>query len=603
MSELSNEIELEDDIDAEQRQGEPKLEVQALSSGWRLTVPLLRAYRWSLIWLALAVLLDTVFNISFPIVERLVIDEGLVPHNWSVVAKVIVFIITAAVAVTALGLAMDVLNARICSGVIARLRELLLEHLGNLPSSFFHKTEGGEILSRFSTDVMAVEDGLTAAVPWIILPALEVLYTTVLMFAFNVRLALIGIVVFPVNILASRHFSSRSFALGFEKRRREARLMTSLAETIAAQPVIRAFGMLRLFQKRFTHLGQQWRTTTFQFDLQSALVERASYAGVYLIHALVFGIGAYWTFEGVISLGTLVAFEAMFLTMGDAISHVTEAIPMLAEASGGMKQLSIFLSENAEQADAPGAFDLPSPKQDVALKGVTFSYPGSKFVLGPIDLKIPVGTRLAIVGRSGSGKSTLAQLLLRSETPLSGAITIDGHDIRDAKISSLRRLIVPVFQETFLFHDTVRANITLGREGVSPADISRVAKAAEIEDFILGLPHSYETIVGERGARLSGGQRQRIAIARALLSNPDILLLDEASSALDSQTERSIRDTIRRAAGKRTLISITHRLESIQDYDHIVVLDRGRIKEHGKHRALLAQKGLYREFWSKQRMA
>jgi ATP-binding cassette subfamily B protein len=291
----------------------------------------------------------------------------------------------------------------------------------------------------------------------------------------------------------------------------------------------------------------------------------------------------------------------MFLTMGDAISHVTEAIPTLAEASGGMKQLNIFLSENTAPPDVLGAFDLTSPKKDIVLAGVTFKYPGSKFVLGPIDLKIPVGTRLAIVGRSGSGKSTLAQLLLRTEAPSTGTITMDGLDVHDATLSSMRRLIAPVFQETFLFHDTLRANITLGREGVTQADISHVAKSAEIEDFILSLPQSYETIVGERGARLSGGQRQRIAIARALLGNPDILLLDEASSALDPQTERRIRDTIKRASGKRTLIAITHRLESVQDFDHIVVLDRGRIKEQGKHRALLSRKGLYRELWTKQR--
>ena len=168
-------------------------------------------------------------------------------------------------------------------------------------------------------------------------------------------------------------------------------------------------------------------------------------------------------------------------------------------------------------------------------------------------------------------------------------------------LSSLRRLIAPVFQETFLFHDTLRANITLGREEVALAQISSAAKAAEIGDFILSLPQKYETIVGERGARLSGGQRQRIAIARALLGNPAILLLDEASSALDPQTETKIRATIRRVAAKRTLISITHRLESIKDYEQIVVMDRGRIKEQGNHRALLAKKGLYFDSWNKQR--
>ena len=601
MSELYDEIELQEDIDAEQLQGEPKFERSALSSGWQLIRPLLRAYRWPMCWLGAAVIIDTAFNVSFPIVERLVVDEGLVPHDWSVVGKVIVFIIFAAVAVTAIGLVMDVLSARISSGVIAQLRNTLLAHLGRLPASYFHKTEGGEILSRFSTDVMAVEDGLAAIVPWILLPGLEVIYTTILMFVFNVRLALIGILVFPINLLASRYFSTRSFALGFEKRRREARLMSSMAETIAAQPVIRAFGLLKKFQDRFMILGQQWRSTAYQFDLQSALVERASYAGVYLVHALVFGIGVYWTFEGVISLGTLVAFETMFLTMGDAISHVTEAIPTLAEGSGGMKQLRSFLAERTAPADLPDAIDLTAPRHFVKFQNVTFKYPESKFQLGPIDLNIPVGKRLAIVGKSGSGKSTLAQLLLRSETPSTGTISIDGHDLRGVTLSSLRRLIAPVFQETFLFHDTLRANITLGREEVALAQISSAAKAAEIGDFILSLPQKYETIVGERGARLSGGQRQRIAIARALLGNPAILLLDEASSALDPQTETKIRATIRRVAAKRTLISITHRLESIKDYEQIVVMDRGRIKEQGNHRALLAKKGLYFDSWNKQR--
>jgi ATP-binding cassette subfamily B protein len=600
MSDFDDEIELENDIDAEQRLGEPGIDPSSLSAAWQLIRPILTRFRWSIVWLGLAVLVDTAFNISFPLVERLVIDDGFVPHDWSVVGKVIIYIVFSAIAVTAVGLVMDVLNARISSGVIAQLRNVLLERLGNLPSSYFYKTEGGEILSRFSTDVMAVEDGLTAIVPWILLPGLEVIYTTALMFAFNMRLALVGLLVFPVNLLASRHFSSRAFALGFEKRRRESRLLSTVAETISAQPVIRAFGLVKMFQRRFKHLSDDWRKTTFQFDLQSALVDRASYAGVYFVHALVFGIGAYWTFEGVISLGTLVAFEAMFLTMGDAISHVTEAIPMLAEASGGFRQLRGFMEERTVAPDLPDAADLAVPRQSIRLQDVTFRYPGAKFKLGPIDLDIPIGKKTAIVGKSGSGKSTLVQLLLRSETPLTGTISMDGRDIRTATISSLRRLIAPVFQETFLFHDTLEANISLGRPGVNPGDMYRAAEAAEISDFILSLPQAYKTNVGERGAKLSGGQRQRIAIARALFADPAILVLDEASSALDPQTEKNIRHALLRIAGKHTLISITHRLESIKDFENIVVLDRGRIREQGSHRTLLKQRGLYFELWTKQ---
>jgi ATP-binding cassette, subfamily B, bacterial len=595
--------ETEADIDAEEETSGPRLATGSLRSAWSLLAPHAGSHRRRGLLLALAVLLDTGLNVSFPLVERWVVDDGLIRKDWTVVATVIAYILVAAVLVTGLGLLMDVLNARIASGITARIRASLFDKLRALPIDYFNRTETGEILSRFSGDVLAIEGALVGCVPWLVLPALEVAYSTALMFVFNWRLGLIGLLVFPLNLFAPRALASRSFALGYEKRRREARLMSMINETVSAQPVIRAFGLDPVLKARFSKLSEEWRLTAFRFDLTSALVERATYSGVYLVHALVFGVGAYWAFEGEISIGTLVAFEAMFLTMGDAISHVTESVPMFAEASGAVRHLQEFHAEPATKREPAGAIQLPRPVRDVVFSGVSFSYPGGRFRLQNVDLTVKVGTRTAIVGRSGSGKSTLGALLMRFQEPDEGAILFDGQDIRAGTRASLRTLIAPVFQDTFLFHASIGENIAIGRPDATQDEIEAAARAAELHDFIVSLPQGYETIAGERGANLSGGQRQRVAIARALLRDPAILLLDEATSALDLFTEAALQATIERISRDRTVIAVSHRLSGIADYDQIVLVDQGRVREVGPHRRLLRQGGLYAALWKRQSLS
>jgi ATP-binding cassette subfamily B protein len=594
-------IESEEDIAAEAAAPQAKLALRDGELLRRFLQPLARPFHDKIAWLLACVGVDTLFNISFPIVERLTIDEGLLVRNWSVVFYVILFILSAAVAVTLIGLAMDVLSARICSGMTSRLRETMYAKLDQLPLSYFHRTEGGEILSRFSGDVIAVEDGLGAILPWLILPGLEVVYSIILMFSFNLRLALVGMLVFPLNMFAPRLFTRRSFTLGYEKRRREARLLTSVAEQLAAQPIVRAFSLAQSAQRRFAALAEGWRQTAFQFDLYSALVERATYTGVYVVHALVFAIGAYWAFSDVISLGTLVAFETMFLSMGDAISHVTESVPMLAEGVGGMRHLSAFLDEPASAQEAPDAVPIGPLAASLEFREVGFAHAGGRFKMAGLSLLIPAQTRTALVGRSGSGKSTLINLILRFEDPCEGTILLDGKDIRTATLASLRDGMGVVFQETFLFHTTIAENIAAGKKGATRAEIEAASKAAELHEFVLGLPQGYQTIVGERGSQMSGGQRQRIAIARALLRDPALLLLDEATSGLDPATEAALVETIERIAKTRTVVAASHRLSSIAGYDRIIVLDQGRLRESGTHTQLLRKAGLYATLWRRQR--
>lgn len=597
---MAHEYETPDDL-VESDEEDEEIHARDLWAIARFLRPFASPYRARLLGLALLLIVETLINATFPLASQYLIDEGLgETKRLDVVVGVLVFLAVATVAITSLGVLMDYLSARIFSAMVVDIRNSLFAHLQQLSMPFFTRTPAGELLSRFSGDVVALEGTLTTIVTWALVPFLEVLYSVCLLFYFNVWLGLIGSLVFPLTMLGPRFFAARAFQYSYDKRVREAEILNAAQENISAQSIVKAYGLERPARTRFGLLNTTWLATAFRVHFLGALVERSSTTGVYAIHFLCFGLGAYWVYTEELTLGTLVAFEATFLSMGYAMTYVTQYVPMLAQAAGSIHHLDELLGQKSHVQDAPGAPPLPHVERDIAFRGVSFQYAEEVFALQDVDLRIGRGEFVAIVGASGSGKSTLLNLLLRFYDPTLGTIELDGHDITTVTQDSLRAQIGIVFQDNYLFHASISENLRIGKLDATDAEIVAAARAAEIHDFIQSLPAGYDTTVGERGSQLSGGQRQRLAIARALVRDPSILVLDEATSALDYLTEAALNETLVRLARDRTVIMVTHRLSSVVSAARIVVLDKGRVVEMGSHAELLARNGVYAGLWANQ---
>jgi ATP-binding cassette subfamily B protein len=573
---------------------------EALDMG-RFVVRFLFPHRRRVAAVVALLLIDAVFEMCFPLASRWLVDDGLIGKNGVVVAIVLGYLAVSATLGMALGILCDYLEAGVLADVVRDIRQRLFDHLQAQPWRFLQSAETGQILSRFSGDVVALEGVLVSFLAWVILPAIEVSYAFFLMFYFSVWLGLIGSLLFVVVIAGPRFFANRAFALSYDKRALEGKLLGAVQENLLAQGVIKAFGLEGMARSRFGAINGRWRITAFRLNFFGSLVESTADGGVWLVHLAVFGLGAYWVFDGRLTVGTLVAFESMFLSMGHALTYVMEFVPVLAEAAGSVRHLDEFLSRPASGLDIASATPLPRLADRIVFEQVGFRYSRKGFRIAEVDLVVPFGSHVVIVGPSGAGKSTLLGLLLRLYEPTEGRVTFDNCDICKATIASLRCQIGVVFQESLLFEGSIGDNIALGNVNADRAMIEAAAKAAEIHDHIVSLPHGYDTPVGERGSKLSVGQRQRVAIARALVRDPTVLLLDEATSALDHETEAQFNATLGRLAGRRTIISVTHRIAAAAQADLIIVMERGRIRDIGSHAKLAAGGGFYGEYWKRHK--
>ena len=557
---------------------------------WRLGLVILLA-------LLVQQLFLTYFAFSLKVIVDIVQGDASRPSLGLIFAGLAVgFVLT-----TIAGLGGEKLTARASGLLMGDMRRQLFAKLQVMSVDFSTRWSLGDVMARFTGDLTVIQVGFTQATFITCLAAIGLLINVPVMLWLDWRLALLSLLSLPLILATNRHFVPRAGQATYLLRQTEGALANTVQETVRAQFVIKAFGLQRLLVERFDRQVDHLADVTVRSRFAIALVGKSSSTLILFIQLVVTTVGAALALRGDLSAGSLVAFLGILgVVSRDTYEFAKKAVPAFIEAGSGLRRVDEILQATPGVTDAVAAQPLPRLREQIRFAQVDFSYSGERLQLAGIDLVIPQGQQVAFVGPSGSGKSTVLGLLQRFYEPQRGRITFDSHDIAAAMQDSLRGQMGVVFQDNFLFNTSIRENIRLARPEATDADVEAAACQAEIHDFIVALPHGYETGVGEAGGRLSGGQRQRIAIARAILRDPAILLLDEATSALDPGAEAAINRTISQLARGRTVISVTHRLASVTEVDQIYVMQNGRLIEQGTHRSLLDRCGLYSELWQKQ---
>ena len=569
---------------------------------------LLRPYRGRVALMVVALLFATAAALAPPPLAKLAIDEGIVPGDEGTLTLVVIAFLVASVVYFFATYAQTYLVGWVGQRVLQDLRVRMFEHLQSLSVSFYSRRQAGVIISRLTNDVTALDQLVTDGVVTLFGSSLTLIGTAVILWVLDAELALITFAVFPVLGIASLVFRIISADAYRATREKVAAISGYLQETLSGVRVVRLFAQERRHGARFGVLNEDNR----EANLTTVKLNAAYFPGVELLSAIVqAGIllyGGMQAIEGEVTIGVLVAFIAALQNFFDPIQQLSQLYTTYQAGMAALDKIFELLDEEPDLVDAPGAIELPAVRGEITFDGVTFAYPGRADApaLAEVDLVIPAGQTVALVGATGAGKSTFAKLVARFHDPTTGRVLIDGHDVRDVRQRSLRSQLGIVPQEAFLFSGTILDNIAFGRPDATLEDVRAAARAIGADDFIAGLPDGYDTQVGERGASLSAGQRQLVAFTRALVADPRVLVLDEATSNVDIHTETRLEEGLRRLLAGRTAIVIAHRLSTIRRAGRIVVLDGGRVVEAGTHDELLAARGaywrLYRD-WAEQAAA
>ena len=566
----------------------------------RVAVRYLRPYKLKQLEIFVYMLLSLAFIAAFPFATRRLFDTALPSGEFSEVVSLLVVLGIAFVVSLVAGLRQAYQSAWVSGAVVRDIRTRMFDRLQGLPEAWHARYQQGDVLSRLFNDVGAVEDGLSTAIGTGIFQGLQLVVSAIIMLTINVWLGLLVLLGAPLVAIVYRHMAKGAQERSVDVSEQSSAVLGVAAENNSASAVVRLFGLAGRERDRFGRASDRLFRSEVRMNLFGGVFGLSVNLIVTLLRLLVLGLGAWLIIDGQFTVGGLVAFLAV---MADVLSPVTALTTLgqtIQASMGSLVRINEVLDAPVEDEGDEQRPPLRPLEREIRLAGVSFAYTPEQLALNQVECTISAGSRVAFVGPSGSGKSTVLRLLMRMYEPAEGAILLDGNDLRSGTLASLRDQMGVVFQDPFLFDTTLRENIGLGKPGATDEEIMAAAAAAEIDSFVDQLSRGYDTLVGERGANLSGGQRQRVSIARALIRNPRILLLDEATSALDAQTERQINETLERVGDDRTVISITHRLTSITDYDRIFVIDAGRLVEQGSHDELVGREGVYAHLWAEQ---
>ena len=583
-----------------------------------ITIPaLLRPHLKSLAVAVLAVVGAGVANLLQPWPLKIVIDvvSGVKPlHGWlkhlvrsdlgQHKTATVEFAAVALIAIAALGAICsyveDHITTHVGQWITYDLRSKLYNHIQHLSIRYHKQKDTGDLISRLTTDIDGVQGFVVSGIMGLIVDSITLVGMASVMFYLNWRFTLIALSVAPILFVLSYSFTRRSKKASREVRKKQSAIVSMMQENLSAIGVIKVFAQETYTQNRLEEESRESIQMALHARGLKATLSPLIEITVAIGTALVLWTGGTLVLKGVLSAGSLILFIWYLGKMYKPLQDFAKMTDAYSKASVGYERIREVFELPPEVRDRPTARPAPSFSGEIEFENVSFSYVAGHAVLTDISFKIRPGEIVALVGPTGAGKTTIAALIARLYDPESGTVRIDARDVRDFGQRSLRDQISFVLQENILFRASIRENISFGKPQASPAEIQRAAELADAHEFISKLPNGYDTVVGERGDTLSGGQRQRIAIARAIIRNAPILIMDEPSSGLDALSEKAVFDALWRLITGKTAVVIAHRLFTIQRADTILVIDKGRIVESGTHEQLLKYKGLYAKLYQLQ---
>jgi ATP-binding cassette subfamily B protein len=597
------------------------IEKQLPPGTWRRVLRFAQPYRLDLAIFLVMVIGDALIGVATPILAGHVVNQITGHGASSVVVRIALVIAGLAVVDAGLSFAQRWYSARIGEGLIYDMRTSVFDHVQRMPLAFFTRTQTGALVSRLNNDVLGAQQAFTSTLSGLVSNVVSLVLTAGVMFTLSWPITLISIVMLPLFVIPARRIGAKLQEITRESYNLNASMNATMTErfNVAGALLVKLFGHPEDEDASFRGRAARVR----DIGVTSAMYGRAFFVSLTLVaslaQALVYGLGGWFAIRGELSAGTVVTLALLLTRLYGPLTALSNARVDVMSALVSFDRVFEVLDLKPMVADAPDAVELPRDARSIEFDDVHFSYPTAKDVslasledvavldsgtspevLHGVSFRADPGEMVALVGPSGAGKTTISQLVPRIYDVTGGQVLIGGHDVRSVTQQSLRDRIGVVSQEAHMFHDTIRANLTYGAPAASDDELWAALEAAQISELVRGLPDGLATVVGDRGYRLSGGEKARLAIARLLLKAPEIVILDEATAHLDSESEAAVQEALARALSGRTSLVIAHRLSTILNADRVIVLDSGRVVESGPHAELLARGGLYAELYRTQ---